>query len=114
MWGIRLVLACTDIPLKGCSEFALAAVRTTLKYRKSLILPDRSRGISWPAPATIAPLTVPRVGTADGHRKAGISTPLEHLSLLSRCAEQARQYVELWGVANRAEGMGVPSEATTV
>eukprot|EP00964_Phaeocystis_antarctica_P044493 scaffold25564_cov74-Phaeocystis_antarctica.AAC.2 len=56
------VLPCTDIPSKGCSEFTLSAVRTTLKYRRLLLLPDRSRGISWPAPATIAPLTVPRLG----------------------------------------------------
>jgi hypothetical protein len=33
-----------------------------LKYRKSLLLPDRLRGISWPAPATIALLTVPCLG----------------------------------------------------
>ena len=56
------VLPCTDIPLKGCSEFTLSEVRTMLKYRKSLLLPDRLRGISWPAPATIALLTVPCLG----------------------------------------------------
>eukprot|EP00964_Phaeocystis_antarctica_P131770 scaffold95757_cov67-Phaeocystis_antarctica.AAC.2 len=91
-----LVLPCTDIPSKGRSEFTLSAVRTTLKYRRSLLLPDRLRGISWPAPATIAPLTLPRLGLimpADGHGNARASLPLEHLSFSWGCAEQARQYV---------------------
>eukprot|EP00964_Phaeocystis_antarctica_P122326 scaffold85990_cov63-Phaeocystis_antarctica.AAC.3 len=91
-----LVLPSTDIPSKGRSGFTLSAVRTTLKYRTSLLLPDRSRGISWPAPAIIALLTVPRfglMGPVDGHGNAGASAPLSHLSLRWGCAEQARHFL---------------------